>query len=260
MKKNTLFLSLLFFIVLNSFSQRNKTCGKIEYKFITNIAYEYIENYSLTFNNKESFCEEINIKKSKTDKSLENKPKGAQVNIVDGRKNITSKYYYNSRSFFHFRDNFFDELLLVKEKPLKNQWKLHSETKKLSNFLCKKATIQFRGRKYTAWYTTKIPVPFGPWKLRGLPGMILEFYDTEKYFHVIATLIKVGKDDCSFNAPKKDFEKAMTLPSYLNKKEKIITEMFAKMSAKRPKGSKPLKMNKNCEDCLKQIEIFDEKK
>lgn len=39
---------------------------------------------------------------------------------------------------------------------------------------CKKATTNFRGRYWEAWYTEEIPIGQGPWKLCGLPGMILK--------------------------------------------------------------------------------------
>ncbi|MDC9722146.1 MAG: GLPGLI family protein [Urechidicola sp.] len=73
----------------------------------------------------------------------------------------------------------------VRSKIPKIDWKIQSETKKIGNYTCAKATAKFRGRDYTAWFTTEIPVPFGPWKLQGLPGLILEAYDTHKeiYFY-----------------------------------------------------------------------------
>jgi GLPGLI family protein len=37
----------------------------------------------------------------------------------------------------------------------------------------------FKGRGYTAWYAPSITNMEGPWKLGGLPGMILEAYDDE---------------------------------------------------------------------------------
>lgn len=68
----------------------------------------------------------------------------------------------------------------VKEPTPQISWELTSETKKIGDHVVHKATCHFRGRDYTAWFTTDIPLPYGPWKLQGLPGLILEAYDTHK--------------------------------------------------------------------------------
>ena len=72
----------------------------------------------------------------------------------------------------------------LKEAKPEFNWILTNETKKIGNFNCNKATCHFRGRDYTAWYTMEIPVPYGPWKFQGLPGLILEVYtpNQEIYF------------------------------------------------------------------------------
>ncbi|MBK1439170.1 GLPGLI family protein [Parapedobacter sp. ISTM3] len=54
------------------------------------------------------------------------------------------------------------------------QWELINEKKAIGNFTCQKAVGTFRGRTYDAWFTPDIPLPYGPWKLGGLPGLILE--------------------------------------------------------------------------------------
>lgn len=73
----------------------------------------------------------------------------------------------------------------VKEDIPKIEWQILNEKKNIGNFKCIKATGFFRGRKYTAWFTTSIPLSYGPWKLQGLPGLILEAYDKDKevYFY-----------------------------------------------------------------------------
>lgn len=77
-----------------------------------------------------------------------------------------------------FRQLFLAEPYTISEpKWLPLNWKIHTETKQIGSFLCKKATTRFRGRNYTAWFTPKIAVQDGPWKLHGCPGLILEAYD-----------------------------------------------------------------------------------
>ncbi|MBF4464548.1 GLPGLI family protein [Flavobacterium sp. LC2016-12] len=68
----------------------------------------------------------------------------------------------------------------VAEKKILFKWDLQNETKKIGRFTCNKAITQFRGREYIAWYTNEIPLPYGPWKLQGLPGLILEAYDSSQ--------------------------------------------------------------------------------
>ena len=45
-------------------------------------------------------------------------------------------------------------------------------------YKCRKARCTFRGREWTAWYCPEIKLPYGSWKLRGLPGFILAASDS----------------------------------------------------------------------------------
>lgn len=60
------------------------------------------------------------------------------------------------------------------------EWKLVNEQKKILGYPCQKATGYFKGRQYIAWFSPKLPYRNGPWKLGGLPGLILEMYDEKK--------------------------------------------------------------------------------
>jgi GLPGLI family protein len=55
-----------------------------------------------------------------------------------------------------------------------------SQEKIIGGFQCKQAFTSFRGRDYEAWYAVSLPLPMGPWKLNGLPGLILEAKDKEE--------------------------------------------------------------------------------
>jgi GLPGLI family protein len=68
------------------------------------------------------------------------------------------------------------------EKNTSQQWNITSDTLTVLGYLCQKATTSFRGRNYEAWFTPEIPVNDGPWKLYGLPGLILKASDTDNIF------------------------------------------------------------------------------
>lgn len=58
-------------------------------------------------------------------------------------------------------------------------WEETEETDTVCGYMCKKATGEYGGKKWTAWYAEEIAVPFGPWKISGLPGLVLKATDEE---------------------------------------------------------------------------------
>lgn len=53
-------------------------------------------------------------------------------------------------------------------------WTLTEDTMTVSGYLCQQATATFRGVEWRVWYTDEIPSSAGPWRLRGLPGLIVK--------------------------------------------------------------------------------------
>ncbi len=261
LKKKILTPLSILFIIISSWSQNNKTCGEVYYTHTIKISKIVANDFVMKFDNKQSYSEEVNIKTSGNSQEIEGSERGTTRVYVIGRKNKSPNFFYNNKTEFYFNYLSFDETLLVKEDKFEWNWALHSEIKKIGKFTCQKATIDFRGRSYTAWFTNEIPVPFGPWKFQGLSGLILEVYDTDKAFHITSSKIQIGeKVDCVININKNSFKEAISITEYLNEIEKNVNAIFAKLSSKMPKGSKPLEWDKNCEDCPKGVEIFDEEK
>lgn len=67
----------------------------------------------------------------------------------------------------------FDSIPKLKWEFIPNQFDT------IQGYVCNKAKLTFRGSKLTAYYTTKIPFSFGPWKFDGLPGLILRISEDE---------------------------------------------------------------------------------
>lgn len=122
------------------------------------------------------------------------------------------------------------DFAFLKEKKLDLKWKLSNDTKKIGKFVCLKATCKLRGRDYIAWYTPDIPIPFGPWKLQGLPGLILEAYTTDEEIYFSAKKIEYPtKNPIIISKIEIDKgKKWLTFNEYLNWNEKNLDYTFQK--------------------------------
>lgn len=58
-------------------------------------------------------------------------------------------------------------------------WTILDEKKTIGGIEVTKATGRLHGRDWTAWFAESVPYPEGPWELVGLPGLILEAYDSD---------------------------------------------------------------------------------
>jgi GLPGLI family protein len=59
-------------------------------------------------------------------------------------------------------------------------WHIETDTALIQGKKCQLATVEYKGRKYNAWFTNEIPISEGPYKFGGLPGLIVKIEDTKK--------------------------------------------------------------------------------
>lgn len=84
-------------------------------------------------------------------------------------------------------------------------WQLVEGDSIVCGYPCHKAQVTFRGRTWTAWYTLDLPYNDGPWKLCGLPGLILHAQDSTRQFIFDCTGIEKGDEHIfSFPASKRN--------------------------------------------------------
>ncbi len=75
------------------------------------------------------------------------------------------------------------QVALSYEEPLPRfNWQITDEKEEVLGYSCRKATTSYGGREWTVFFTTEIPVSLGPWKLSGLPGLILKAEDGKKQY------------------------------------------------------------------------------
>ena len=134
------------------------------------------------------------------DYSKEKKKQGVSGNCVSlevlknfpehGRQTVT---WYELKNF------------KVEEACSVMSWTLLDGDTVVAGYECQKAETTFKGRKWTVWYTLDIPLDNGPWKLGGLPGLILLAKESEGVFRFECIGIEPGKAG-PVSLPKKSFE------------------------------------------------------
>lgn len=88
-----------------------------------------------------------------------------------------SKNYPDFKTFLHIGMGA-DEYKVLDERKM--NWKILPEKEKIGEFDTQKAETEMFGRKWTAWFTTEIPLQDGPYKFSGLPGLIVKVEDQNK--------------------------------------------------------------------------------
>lgn len=130
-------------------------------------------------------------------------------------------------------------------------WEICNETKQIDTYACYKATCHYRGRNYTAWFTPDIACTWGPWKLQGLPGAILEAYDDKNEVAFYAT--GVVRKDTTICYPDKPYEK-ITRKEYVSLLQQTASDIGKRLGSRTDKGFKI----KIATPKIYGIEIYDE--
>lgn len=167
--------------------------GVISYKFTRPAPVEIRSTQAyLYFNNEKSLFDYDKILYMTKEDSIElavNKHKQVKRDTY-GQMYFTDK----NSGMLYFREFIYRKPYISQEKIPVIAWQLKNEVKTIAGYVCKKAIAEFRGRKYTAWYTSLIPVSVGPWKLQGLPGAILEAKSEDGYVSFEAESIRIPAD------------------------------------------------------------------
>lgn len=92
--------------------------------------------------------------------------------------NIPVIYMNHPEGEMRIFDKIIPQRYIVKGKMEKTEWTVSGDTLTVGGYLCHRATGKYAGREWNVWYAEDIASSAGPWKLGGLPGMILKAEDS----------------------------------------------------------------------------------
>lgn len=232
-------IALLLFIGVKA---QTSTNGVISYQeTFKNTLGSVNSNYELYFNNKESIYI-LNRDSSQVDTNSSGKfskfiPQQQSDPPFYYKKLNNKEVIYNSKTTL--------KQYVVKDDSLNLNWEIHKENRIIGNYECSKATTEFRGRKYTAWFTSKISVDYGPRKFSGLPGLILEIYDDKGVYRAYASQIKINNTKNTEEVLKKiNLSNPISYNDFLNKRCDDALEFKKLIESKMGRGASRLRLKK----------------
>lgn len=159
-----------------------------------------IDSVRLTINKKGGTPFELNAYKKK---------------LPDNKIKTSVEKIFKQKKYIFNYDMTLTNVAYEESLPVFN-WKLKNTKKEILGYKCQLASLSYGGREYEAWFTENIEIQNGPYIFYGLPGLILEIYDTKKEYSF--KLLGIAKEEKKFpeqkgnvvKTTKKDFDKAVT--------------------------------------------------
>lgn len=86
-------------------------------------------------------------------------------------------------------------------------WKIMNNYKEIQGFKCQEARTVFKCRTWIVWFSNELAVSSGPWKLNGLPGLILEAFDESRQISFVVNDIAKYNSQKIIELPEKGYTK-----------------------------------------------------
>ncbi|KFF01025.1 hypothetical protein IX39_10510 [Chryseobacterium formosense] len=172
MQKTLIFIG----IIMNLFyqSQTNRFVYELQYRS------DSTEDYRKTLMNLDISAEKVKFyDQTFAEYDSINRAAKTTVSKYSTRTDQIISREINSNKNYWYRD-FFDYFVVKTNDEM--SWKLLQETKDYNGYKLQKAVTKFGGRSWIAWFSNDINIKEGPYKFRGLPGLIFLLEDAEKNF------------------------------------------------------------------------------
>lgn len=206
-----LIISLLFsFLITNSPGQ--SLTYKVTYTFYhvtdtNNLGSVHKEVMAINFNNNaaqyysETGKEQSELWKKRTEEAERTGSTSIDLGHVTKITNEKIFTFPDNKKIFIIRKFQRNEYEIPEQLP-DFKWKIMKQIKMIKGYNCQLATGFWRGRTYHAWFTSDLPYPYGPWKINGLPGIVLEATDETNTVRFECDSIYKNTDESTISLPE----------------------------------------------------------
>lgn len=209
--KKLLILLTTFSVVLSSFAQKAQLKIGYDYHYFDPRGIEKRDDYILLagadcskfYNGQSQWLDSIRCTKEGEQwyvqqglimmGELMNKPREEREAILNSSPlgHAVNLYVVRDKNRFKVWDEIYGEHRKYSEPIEERDWTIIGDsTKNILGYDCIMALAGYHGRLWKVWFTPDVPVNAGPWKLLGLPGLILEAVDSTDQHHFIANGIQ----------------------------------------------------------------------
>lgn len=213
MRKTFYLLSSIIWIFGMSFAQEFKVDYKIQYKYTHHSNLNNLENssseslYLFAGKNQSAFVNHNIAYEKEIQKKLDEM---SSRGVWDYEKAGQIRSEFQKQ---YYKDLETNEVLVIRPfgrdklaysvLDTSIEWAiLDQEVEEFMGYKVQAATANYAGRSYTAWFTTDIPIPDGPHVFHGLPGLIVDVYDTDKHFRFQLEGVEKPEEETIWKIPK----------------------------------------------------------
>ena len=221
---------IAFFVFAAIFVNAQNNRFIYEYKFVSDSTKKDVVASEMMFlditkNSSKYYSREVYVQDSIMRADLEKQMKAGVSNFNIKRNDAKGKVrykvtkdYQKNKTYLNVRIGS-DSYKVLEDRVL--EWKILPEKEKIGNWEAQKATTEFGGRKWTAWFCEEIPLSDGPYKFKGLPGLIVKISDADNS-HVMEL-----KGSTKFASPtEENMESAVTTKNGAITKTVVVGDGF----------------------------------
>ncbi len=221
---------IAFFVFAAIFVNAQNNRFIYEYKFVSDSTKKDVVASEMMFlditkNTSKYYSREVYVQDSIMRADLEKQMKAGVSNFNIKRNDAKGKVrykvtkdYQKNKTYLNVRIGS-DSYKVLEDRVL--DWKILPEKEKIGNWETQKATTEFGGRKWTAWFCEEIPLSDGPYKFKGLPGLIVKISDADNS-HVMEL-----KGSTKFASPtEENMESAVTTKNGAITKTVVVGDGF----------------------------------